>query len=95
MARRITWVTSAQKDFKAFPEAVQEQIVTALQMAAMGTKADCAKPLRGLGSGVLEIALAYRSNAYRAVYAVQIGEDIYVIHAFQKKATKGIHTPKH
>jgi phage-related protein len=39
--------------------------------------------------------LAYRGNAYRTVYAVQLAEDIWVVHAFQKKSTKGIKTPKH
>lgn len=28
------------------------------------------------------------------VYAVQIGEEIWGIHAFQKKSTQGIKTPK-
>jgi phage-related protein len=28
------------------------------------------------------------------VYAVQLGEDIWVVHAFQKKSTQGIKTPK-
>jgi phage-related protein len=30
----------------------------------------------------------------RAVYAVQLGEDVWVVHAFQKKSTQGIKTPK-
>jgi phage-related protein len=29
------------------------------------------------------------------VLAVQLGEKIYVLHAFQKKSKKGIETPKH
>ena len=33
-------------------------------------------------------------TAYRTVYAVKLGEDIWVVHAFQKKSTKGIKTPK-
>ena len=28
------------------------------------------------------------------VYAVQLGDDIWVVHAFQKKSTQGIKTPK-
>jgi len=48
-----------------------------------------------LGSGVFEIALAYRGNAFRVVYAVQLGLDLWVIHAFQKKAAQGIKTAKH
>jgi len=63
-------------------------------IAAEGSKSDIAKPMKGLGPGVYEIALAYRSDAYRTVYAVKLGEDIWVVHAFQKKSTKGIKTPK-
>jgi len=32
-------------------------------------------------------------NTYRAVYAAQFDEAIYVLHAFQKKSTRGIATP--
>jgi phage-related protein len=28
------------------------------------------------------------------VYAVQLGEEIWVVHAFQKKSRRGIKTPK-
>ncbi len=51
--------------------------------------------MKGLGSGVFEIALPYGGNAFRVVYAVQLGADIWVLHAFQKKSTQGIKTPKH
>ena len=54
--------------------------------------AEIAKPLRGLGSGVSEIALAYRSDAYRAVDAVRLGGPLWVIHAFRKKSKTGAKT---
>ncbi len=66
----------------------------ALAIAAFGRKADIVKPLKGLGAGIFEIALPYEANAYRAIYAVQLDEDIWVIHAFQKKSKAGIKTPK-
>jgi len=66
----------------------------ALTVAAEGRKADIAKPLRGFGSGMFEVALAWRGDAYRAVYAVQIDEDVWVVHAFQKKSKTDIKTPK-
>jgi len=53
-----------------------------------------AKPFKGIGSGVFEIALRYAANAYRAVLAVQLGKKIYVLHVFQKKSKRGIATPK-
>ena len=44
---------------------------------------------------MLEIALAYRGDAFRVVYAVQLADEIWVIHTFQKKSKHGIKTPKH
>jgi phage-related protein len=52
------------------------------------------KPMRGMGPGVFEIALPFRGDAFRVVYAVQLADAIWVIHAFQKKATQGIKTPQ-
>ncbi len=54
--------------------------------ASEGCKHDIAKPLKGFGSGVFEVALKYRTDAYRTVYALQNGHDVLVLHAFQKKA---------
>jgi len=76
-----------------------EQRVVALFMswsitiAAEGGKADVAKPMHGLGSGVFEIALPFKGDAFRVVYAVKLGDEIWVVHAFRKKSTQGIRTP--
>jgi phage-related protein len=92
--RPISWVKAAKKDFDKFPRGAQERIAQALTLAAEGRHADISKPMKGLGSGIFEIALRYQSDAYRAVYALQIGEAIWVVHAFQKKSKTGIKTPK-
>lgn len=92
--RPVSWIGAAEKAFRKFPREVQERGLRALNLAAEGQKADTAKPMKGLGSGVFEIALAYRSDAYRTVYAVQLADEIWVIHAFQKKSRTGIKTPK-
>jgi phage-related protein len=93
--RPVSWLASARRTFDGFPEGAREAIIDALSIAAEGSKATIAKPMKGLGSGVFEIALRYRGNAFRVVYAVQIGDDLWVVHAFQKKSTQGIKTPKH
>jgi phage-related protein len=95
VTRPISWIKAARKDFEKFPAQVQSICLTALTIAAENSKADIAKPLKGLGSGILEIALPFRGNAFRVVYAVQIGEEIWVLHAFQKKSTQGIKTAQH
>ncbi len=94
MARKVAWVKAALKDFGAFPESVQRQMIAALRMAAGGEKAETAKPMKGLGSGIFEIALRHRGDAFRAIYALQTDEDVWVLHAFQKKARTGIKTPR-
>src|SRR5882672_2744189 len=91
--RPVSWLKAALNDFEAFPEGAQAICLAALTIAAEGGKADIAKPLKGFGSGVMEIALPYRGNAFRVVYAVQIGADLWVVHAFQKKSKQGIKTP--
>jgi len=40
------------------------------------------------------LALPFQGDAFRVVYAVQLAEEIWVLHAFQKKSTQGVKTPK-
>lgn len=93
--RPVSWVMPARRAFEEFPDGARETILDALSVAAEGGKAGIAKPMKGLGSGVFEIALPYRGNTFRVVYAVQVGDDLWVVHAFQKKSAHGIKTPKH
>jgi phage-related protein len=93
--RPVSWIRGALKDCEKFPQGARSICLSALTIAAEGGKADIAKPMHGLGSGVFEIALSFRGDAFRLVYAVQLGEEIWVLHAFQKKSTRGVRTPKH
>jgi phage-related protein len=93
--RPISWIKAARKDFEEFPMPVQMDALRALTVAAEGRMADHVKPLKGFDNGVMEIGLRHRGDAFRVIYAVQIGEEIWVLHAFQKKSTQGIKTPKH
>ena len=95
LMRPISWLKAARKGFEKLPHPVQLRCRLALAVAAEGGKANIAKPLKGLGSGVFEIALPFRGDAFRVVYAVQFAEELWVVHAFQKKSTRGIETPKH
>lgn len=92
--RRTSWIKAARRDFEVFPQEAQTRLARALTIIAEGGKPDIAKPMRGLGSGVLELALRYRGDAFRLVYALAIDSDIWVIHAFQKKSKTGTRTPK-
>lgn len=92
--REIAWIKAARKDFEKLSTAVQLNMLRQLTAVAEGAKPEDAKPLKGLGSGVWEIALRHQTNAYRTVYALELNDAVWVIHAFQKKSPKGIKTAK-
>jgi phage-related protein len=92
--RTVVWLGNARKNLKDFPEGAQKLAGDELQLIQFGGMPKDAKPFKGVGSGVLELAMRYASDAYRVVVAVQLGRRIYVLHAFQKKSKKGIATPQ-
>ena len=86
--REVVWMGDSKKRLKEFPSETQRAMGGALMLAQLGGLADHAKPFHGVGSGVFEIAERQDKNAYRLVYAVQLGAKLYVLHAFQKKSQK-------
>ncbi|MFZ0930073.1 MAG: type II toxin-antitoxin system RelE/ParE family toxin [Syntrophobacteraceae bacterium] len=92
--RPISWIKAARRDFEEFPDDVQGDMLSALTIAAEGSKSDKTKLFKGVDGGVFEIALRHRGDAFRVIYAIKIGADIWVIHAFQKKSKIGIKTPR-
>ncbi|SRR5258706_4870143 len=92
--RPVSWIRAARKEFEGFPEGAKSVCLAALTIAAEGGKADIVKLMHDLGSGVYEIALPFRGDAFRVVYAVQLADEIWVVHAFQKKSTQGVKTPQ-
>ena len=92
--RPVGWIAAARKVFESFPATVRDRVGTALTIAAEGGKADIAKPLKGFGPGVMEIAVRYRTDAWRVVYVTEMAGRLWVIHAFRKKSKSGIRTPK-
>lgn len=91
----VYWMGSSRKDLRIFPKKVQSEIGHALYAAQQGELDPDAKPLKGFGGAyVIEIVSRFSGDAYRAVYVSWFGDAVYVLHAFQKKSTQGIATPK-
>ena len=92
--RPIIWIGSSRRDLSGFPREVRRDIGRSLYAAQQGETDPSAKPLKGFGGGsVVEVIAGHRGDTWRAVYTVRFAEAIYVLHAFQKKAKKGIATP--
>jgi phage-related protein len=92
--RPLVWMGNSKRNIQAFPKGAQKLLGDELQLIQFGGMPKDAKPFKGVGSGVIEIALRHAGDAYRTVVAVQLAEKIYVLHAFQKKSKIGIATPK-
>lgn len=92
--KEAIWIGDSKTKLKEFPESVQKDIGDALFIAQAGSMSPAAKPFKGVGSRVFEIRSDYRTDTYRAVYAVKIGERVYILHCFQKKSRRGIKTSK-
>ena len=93
--RPVRWVESSRRDLKTFPKAVRRDIGQALYAAQRGEEYPSVKALKGFGGrSVLEIVAPHATDTYRAVYTVRFHDAVYVLHAFQKKSTRGIATPQ-
>ena len=90
----LFWVGPSKDELLAFPDAVIDEMGTALSVAQFGGKHPKAKPWRGQGPGVFEIVEDHRGDTYRSVYTVRFEKAVYVLHAFQKKSPSGVKTPK-
>ena len=90
----LFWTGSSKDDLLEFPEAVIDEIGTALSVAQFGGKHPSAKPWRGEGPGVFEVVEHHRGDTYRAVYTVKFESAVYVLHGFQKKSPSGVKTAR-
>ena len=90
----VIWLVDTLPTLRACPQDVQDEVGYALYLAQIGDKYAGAKPLKGLGPGVLEVIADHRGDTYRAVYTVRFAERVYVLHVFQKKSKKAVATPQ-
>lgn len=93
--KRLVWIGSSYDLLKRFPDLVRGSMGHALYLAQTGRKHEHAKVLSGMGSAkVLEVRENDRSGTYRVIYTIEMNDFVFVLHAFQKKSTSGIATPK-
>lgn len=90
----LIWLADTLNKLQDFPADVKDEVGFALFQAQTGRKHIKAKPLNGLGSGVLEVVSDHRGDTFRAVYTVRLAGRVYVLHVFQKKSKSGVATPK-
>ena len=93
--KETIFLGSSLNEIRKFPREVRQEIGFAIETAQLGGKAINVVPLVGFsGAGVLEIFSDFDGDTFRAVYTVRFAETVYVLHAFKKKSTRGIATPR-
>jgi len=91
----VIWLGSSRQELRRFPAPVQDHVGYALYVAQRGGKHRDAKPLAGFGgAAVVEIVSDYRGDTFRAVYTVRYAARVFVLHAFQKKSSRGRRTSR-
>ena len=94
-AKPVIWVGPARDELQELPRGVQRAMGIALWFAQQGLMHPAASPMKGQFGSVIEIREDFDRNTYRLMYVAKLGGVIYVLCAFQKKATKGVATSKH
>ena len=91
----VRWIAGSKADLSTLPLEVRRHVGYAMYDAQCGDKHADAKVLTGFGdAGILEVIARHDGDTFRAVYTVRFSRAIYVLHVFQKKAKRGIATPK-
>jgi len=92
MNREVIWYKDSLKKASKLPAKARNEMLDAIQLAALGKKHPKAKPLIGIKA--MEIAIRYNKDAYRGIYTLEVANKLVVVDVFQKKSKTGIKTPK-
>ena len=88
--KQVKWLGDSRERLRDFPDDPRREAGYQLERVQAGKDPADWKPMPSVGLGVKEIRVR-DGGAFRVIYIARFAEAIYVLHAFQKKASK---TPK-
>ena len=83
----LTWLGSSLEEVRSWPADVQRESGYQLFKVQSGLEPSDWRAMPSVGAGVREIRI-HSHNEYCIIYLATLGEAIYVLHAFEKKAQK-------
>ncbi len=86
--KRIAFVGDSLECLRDFPADARSTAGFQLREVQKGNDPSDWKPMKTVGSGVREIRIREASGAFRIIYVASIGDQVLVLHAFQKKTQK-------
>lgn len=86
---QIRWAGDAKEVLSAFPDSVKSVFGYSLRRLQKGLLPDCdARRMESVGKNVWELKTADERTWYRVIYLTRIGDDLFVLHAFEKDSRK-------
>jgi len=85
--KTIIFMGDSRERVRDFPEAARYEMGRQLLRVQKGLEPIDWKPMKTVGAGVREVRI-HVDGQFRAFYITNIGNAVYVLHAFQKKTQK-------
>jgi phage-related protein len=86
---QIHWMGDAKQVLREFPHEIKSLLGYSLRRIQRGLLPDCdARRMESIGKGVWELKAADERAWYRVLYLTRIGNNLYVIHVFEKDSRK-------
>jgi phage-related protein len=84
----VVFIGGADDDLRSFPPTARQRAGYQLYLVQTGADPTDWKPMPTIGPGCREIRIREDSGAYRVFYVATIGDEIFVLHCFQKKTQR-------
>ena len=84
----VVFVATTASDLRSFPITARQRAGYQLYLVQSGLDPTDWKPMTTVGPGCREIRIRTAAGAHRVVYVATIGEDVYVLHCFEKKTQR-------
>lgn len=86
--KSVTFLGDSRVRLRDFPDGARHDAGQELLRVQHGGEPLDWKPMPTVGKGVREIRVSDRPGEFRVIYVTNIGNRVYVLHAFQKKTQK-------
>jgi len=86
--KALTFVGGSDAELRAFPVVARRRTGYQLYLVQMGEAPFDSKPLSSIGPGCREVRVRDASGAYRVFFVATMGDDVFVLHCFQKKTQR-------
>ena len=83
--KSIVFLGDSLARIRDFPDLARSEAGYQLREVQKGFEPVDWKPMKTVGPGVREIRIREAAGAFRVIYLASVGEEVVVLHAFQKK----------